>query len=95
MVHPGTPSAQEYFRNQITGGMNVSFAYRIPMLVHEAYVKDWTDLNVAFSYTQKSFCSDVEKAMKDLVAMQNRMGNIPKFNPEWQEERYILFLFNG
>jgi hypothetical protein len=95
MVHPGTPSAQEYFRNQITGGMNVSFAYRIPMLVHQAYVEEWTDLNVAFAYSQKTFCSDVELAMKDLIAMQNRIGNNQKFNFEWQEDRYIQFLFNA
>jgi hypothetical protein len=93
MVHPETPSAQEYFKNQITGGMNVSFAYHIPMLVHEAYVKDWKDLHYAFAYTYKTFRLDLELALKEKDSMRIRMGKIQKFNPEWQEDRYLMFLF--
>ena len=37
LVHPDTPSADQYFRNQIAGAMSVSFAYKKPMLIHKAY----------------------------------------------------------
>jgi hypothetical protein len=95
MVHPETPSAQEYFKNQITGGMNVSFAHRIPMLVHEAYVKEWKDLAFAFSYSLATFRSDVERAIQERETMRFRMGECQKFNSEWQEEQYVRFIFGA
>jgi len=42
LVHPNTPSAEEYFSRQISGGINIAFSYKIPMMIHEDY-SSWED----------------------------------------------------
>ena len=93
MVHPETPSADEYFKNQISGAMNISFAYKIPMLVHEAYTQQWPDLKYAFSYNLDGFKSDFQNAQSNLNVMKENMKGVAKFSPDHQEERYLRFLF--
>jgi hypothetical protein len=93
MVHPETPSADEYFKNQISGAMNVSFAYKIPMLVHEAYTQQWPDLKHAFSYTLDGFKSDFQNAQRNLNVMKDSMCQIEKFSSYYQEQQYLNFLF--
>jgi hypothetical protein len=93
MVHPGTPSADEYFKNQISGAMNISFAYKIPMLVHEAYTQQWPDLKYAFSYTLDGFKSDFQNAQRNLNVMKDSMCQIEKFSSYYQEQQYLNFLF--
>jgi hypothetical protein len=95
MVHPGTPSAAEYFKNQISGAMNISFGYKIPMLVHEDYVNKWDDLHYAFSYRQENFYTDFQVAKTQLKKMTVKMIYEEKFSILFQEKNYINFLFPG
>ena len=95
MVHPGTPSANEYFKNQISGAMNISFSYRIPMLIHQEYAIQWDDLKFAFSYSLEEFKNDFFHAMKNKQEMKKTLNNVPKFSAEFQEKKYLeLLLFN-
>ena len=59
MVHPNTPSANEYFKNQISGAMNVSFAYKIPMLIHQDYINQWEDFSNSINYNFENFAQKV------------------------------------
>jgi hypothetical protein len=93
MVHPETPSADEYFKNQISGAMNVSFAYKIPMLVHELYAKQWPDLKHAFSYTIDGFQLDFQNALRNRNVMIESMHSVEKFSAKHQETNYLNFLF--
>ncbi len=92
MVHPNTPSAQEYFRNQISGAINVAFAYKIPLFVHEEYTKDWKDLHSASSYSLESFKMDLCQAFEDLPDKKQLLENNPKFDPKFQERKYVSFV---
>jgi hypothetical protein len=94
MVHPNTPSAQEYFRNQISGAMNVSFAYKIPMLVHLSFMAEWQDLKDAISYDLDSFQENLENGLSQLDALTDKMENTSKFQPEFQEKKYLDFIFD-
>jgi hypothetical protein len=93
MVHPETPSAEEYFKNQISGAMNISFGYKIPMLVHEDYSKTWDDLEYAFSYSLEGFVSDFQRAKLQRQEKKESLKNAVKFSVSFQEKNYINFLF--
>jgi hypothetical protein len=93
MVHPETPSAAEYFKNQISGAMNISFAYSIPMLVHETYAQQWLDLEYAFSYSLDGFRLDFQKAKSNSNLMKERLVRVDKFSSDYQEMKYLNLLF--
>lgn len=93
MVNPDTPSSVEYFKNQISGAMNVSFGYKIPMLVHEKYFSEWSDLQYAFAYNLTNFKSSFEFAIENLNSKVQALKQAEKFDPEYQEGRYVEFIF--
>lgn len=94
MVHPHTPSAAEYFKNQISGAMNVSFAYKIPLFVHEEYITEWKDFAFAVAYSLNDFAFQVEKTYEQLNEVKLKLQSNKKFNPIVQENKYIDFIFN-
>ncbi len=92
LVHPGTDSAREYFRNQISGALNVAFAYRIPLLVHQAY-SGWEDLkHTASFYTMDRISDNWTLALEHLPELKKAYGKLPKLTAEVQEEKYLRFL---
>jgi hypothetical protein len=93
MVHPNTPSADEYFRNQISGAINVSFSYKIPLLIHDYYFEKWDDLNDSLHYGIATFKSDFEKGLAILKDLKIKIVEKEKFNPEYQEKKYVRFIF--
>lgn len=93
MVHPGTPSADEYFKNQISGAINVAFSYKIPLLVHRQYAASWKDLNNSIQYEMDTFNQDLDSALVNLQSFKNCLIEEEKFDPEVQEKKYLAFLF--
>lgn len=92
MVHPDTPSADQYFRNQISGAMNVSFAYKIPMLVHRSFQKEWLDLKCSIAYEVPSFESDLDNGLVGLDNLKACISTNKKFDPNFQEEEFLNFV---
>ncbi len=94
LVHPDTPSADQYFKNQISGAMTVSFSYKVPMLIHN-YYKDIKEMNAAaFYYEPNQFKSALSDALKHNTAKTEEMKSQKEFSCEYQEERYLDFVFN-
>lgn len=94
LVHPDTPSADQYFRNQISGAMTVSFSYKVPMLLHN-YYKDIKEMNVAaFYYGPDQFKSVLSDALLKKVAKREEMKKQQELSWEYQEKRYLNFVFN-
>ena len=92
LVHPNTPSADQYFRNQISGAMSVAFGYKIPMLIHEHYNFIDEMKSASIYYNPSNFShrlSDVDSFKKVRVKMESN----PKFDVEEQEQRFLNFLF--
>jgi hypothetical protein len=94
MVHPKTPSAVEYFKNQISGALNVAFAYKIPLLVHRAYSKRWLDLGASVLYTRKDFRQQVSKAMEELDTYKQAQQKLTHLQPEFQEKTFLEFVLD-
>lgn len=92
LVHPDTPSAAQYFRNQISGAMSVAFGYKIPMLIHEHYnfIDEMKPASIYYNPSNFSHrLSDVESFKKVRVKMESNA----KFDVEKQEQRFLSFLF--
>lgn len=95
MVHPNTPSAAEYFKNQISGAMNVSFGYKIPMFIHQEYAQKWKDFEFAIPYSLDNFTEQVLIASEEQLVLQEKLRTAEKFNPLYQEKKYLDFIFNS
>ena len=95
LVHPNTPSADEYFKNQISGAMNVSFAYKIPMLVHQVYFVDWKDLQYSFSYSLESFAESFKRALVEKETMKEAFLEAAKFTHAFQAKKYLDIIFTA
>jgi hypothetical protein len=95
MIHPDTESAVEYFRNQIPGALNVALGYKIPLLVHEDFVKEWKDLSFAASYRLDTYRSDLEKALANAEQLKLTLEQAEAYNPSFQEEKYLEFIFGN
>ncbi|MEY3237456.1 MAG: hypothetical protein RI883_1557 [Bacteroidota bacterium] len=95
MVHPHTPSAVEYFKNQISGAMNVSFAYKIPMLVHQDYMNQWQDFSNSISYNYENFSIKVIEGFENKEMIERAIRETEKFDPRFQEKKYLKFIFEN
>lgn len=92
LVHPDTPSADQYFRNQISGAMSISFGYKIPLLIHESY-QFIEEMNVAsFYYNLLQGFDDVtlDQIKEKMAAMKMH----EPYQTSFQEERYLKFIFD-
>ncbi|MES2798405.1 MAG: hypothetical protein V4638_00185 [Bacteroidota bacterium] len=92
MVHPNTPSAGEYFRNQIPGAINVAFSYKIPMWIHSEYVELWGDLRNSVHYSLENFPLNFDSLAKQQQEVKAIMLEQEKFKSEFQEEKFRQFL---
>jgi hypothetical protein len=92
LVHPKTPSADQYFRNQISGAMTVSFAYKVPMLIHTAYQEIEEMQPASFYYSLESFGTDLLEALEQVEEKRAQMNQHLPFSIEEQERRFANFL---
>ncbi|GAB5417003.1 MAG: hypothetical protein Crog4KO_18700 [Crocinitomicaceae bacterium] len=92
LVHPNTPSADQYFRNQISGAMTVSFGYKIPMLMHTAYQSIAEMQPASFYYDVESFSSILKNALENAESKREEMRKHLPYTTEEQERRYANFL---
>ncbi|OFZ60332.1 MAG: hypothetical protein A3D92_11765 [Bacteroidetes bacterium RIFCSPHIGHO2_02_FULL_44_7] len=90
LVHPETPSADQYFRNQISGAMTVAFAYRIPLLIHKAYAHIGEMQAAACYYSMENFADVVKSSDPNLP--QSRMKTVAPCDPQAQKARFAHFV---
>lgn len=92
LVHPDTPSADQYFRNQISGAMTVAFGYGIPMLIHRAYAHIEEMQTASFYYDERDFDEVLNSASKELHLKRKAMHERKSYSREFQEKRYVDFI---
>ncbi len=94
LVHPDTPSADQYLLNQIPGAMILSFAYHIPLLLHKHY-KNHTELATAsYYYTTETFGEIVQKGFEELKEKRNQIKSEPSYQIDTQKKRYLDFVLS-
>ena len=96
LVHPGTPSAEQYFSNQIPGAMNVALAFTIPLLIEESYRQISELQDAAFYYKTEEFGLLLEKlsAAQHEQKVAQMKANL-MYQTEVQRTRYLSFLQGG
>lgn len=94
LVHPNTPSAEEYFSRQISGAINVAFSYKIPMMIHEQY-QDWEDFKsgVVF-YNLNNFDTQFGVFMDEIDALKSQLVNNQKFSTSVQNQNFAKIVLN-
>ncbi|MCR9171510.1 MAG: hypothetical protein NXI10_03390 [bacterium] len=93
LVHPNTPSADQYFRNQISGAMTVSFGYKVPLMIHEEYKHIEEMQTASFYYTQETFAQNLSEALAQVEQKSKTMKEHLAYSVEEQEQKYLQFLF--
>lgn len=92
LVHPDTPSADQYFRNQISGAMSVSFGHKIPMLIHQHYSYINEMKAAAFYYDLTTdFATITRENIEQKVGV---MLEIKEYDSNFQERKYLEFIFD-
>lgn len=92
LIHPGTPSADQYINNQISGAFTIAFGYDIPLLIHEQYSTE-NDLQIsAHFYTEATFAEELEIAVAQHAALQDRIAREEKWTKAFQFHRYLTFV---
>ena len=96
LVHSGTPSAEQYFSNQIPGAMNVALAFTIPLLIEESYRQISELQDAAFYYKVEEFGLLLEKLSAEQHEQKvAQMKANPLYQTEVQRSRYLSFLQGG
>lgn len=95
LIHPHTPSADQYINNQISGSFTIAFGYHIPLLIHEAYQTE-EDLRVsAHFYQLNTFSEQLTAAITDHTALVRRIAQEEKWTKSYQYANYVSFLDIG
>lgn len=95
LIHPNTPSAEEYFTRQIPGSINVAFGYGIPMMIHEQY-KDWKDFEKGCTfYNLENMNNQLLKLMENATALKQELESVDKFKSEYQQKRFASIILDN
>lgn len=95
LVHPDTPSADEYFNRQISGAINVAFSYSIPMMIHEAY-SNWEDFQSGVQFYN---LSNQSEQFVELMQRKKEFADAlilnPTFSKVLQQEKFANVILNS
>jgi hypothetical protein len=92
LIHPNTRSAEQYIAKQISGMFNLSYSYKIPMLMHNAY-QSTSDLEKsAFFYEPESFEIDLKPALEKRFEKVKQITDEPTWKVEFQMRRFLEFI---
>ena len=92
LVHPNTPSADQYIVNQISGRFTLSFGLKIPLLIHAHYDSE-EDLRLSsFFYACESFGKDFENSKQQLTEKIVQIDSVEKWKTGFQYSNYLDFI---
>lgn len=85
LIHPNTPSADQYFRNQIPGAMNLALAYKLPLLLHDSFrhIEELKTAGIYYSVDQ--FDLALEEIKTNGKTISEAMALYEKYSLGYQE----------
>lgn len=92
LIHPNTPSSEEYFRHQIPGAMSVALGYHLPLLMHETYQTIDELKTAAVYYTVHSFRNALVELHRREKDIRNAMKSHGVYSSQQQYERYLALV---
>lgn len=95
LIHPNTPSAEQYIENQISGMFNLAYSYHIPLLIHETY-QTIEDLQLsAFFYKLETTGVQIPQFIAEKERLVKQISTVEKWKEGYQFEKFVLFLFES
>lgn len=92
LIHPNTPSAEEYPYNQISGSFNLAFGFRKPLLMHLAF-SHLEDLRLSANFYEiESFGEDLQLALQNSTNKIAEITEQEKWDISFQRTNYLRFL---
>ena len=97
LIHPSNVWFDKYFKTQISGSYNMAFAYKIPLLCEKSFsaYEDFND--TSFFYEVDNLIGKINELASDknqFTKQKSSMYKLPKWNYDFQREKYIKFLEN-
>lgn len=92
LIHPDTPSSSEYPYNQISGSFNLSFGFRIPLLMHTAYAHLEDLRHSATFYDLETFGEDFQLATENSTNKIAEIVSNEKWQIDVQRSKYLQFI---
>lgn len=92
LIHPGNESYEKYLIYQITGGYNLAFAYKKPLLMLQDFDKYEDFRENAVFYTLGQLSESLEKLPQSIAALRPGMYRQPKWTFEYQCRQYLDFI---
>ncbi len=95
LLHPGVDKFAEYHTTRISGAYNLSFGYRIPLLMEDSF-NSWEDLRRhAVFYRAPELVALLHKIAANPAILREKAEGIatdPKFSFETQCQRYLALV---
>ncbi|KAA2239151.1 glycosyltransferase family 4 protein [Chitinophaga agrisoli] len=95
LLHPGVDKFAEYHTTRISGAYNLSFGYRIPLLMEDSFAS-WEDLRRhAVFYQAAELVALLHKLAANPALLREKAAGIatdPKFSFETQCQRYLALV---
>lgn len=94
LVHPNTPSAEEYFRHQVPGSMNIALGYHIPLLMHQSLstIKELQPASIYYSLD--NFSEALSQLQSEGDSIRETMKQRKEYSSEYQYKKYVAFIFS-
>lgn len=92
LIHPNTPSANEYISNQISGSFSLSFGLKIPLLIHEAYRAEDDLKKSAFLYTPETFTETLKTAIQSRTNKIVDITSVDKWHSSFQHTCFLKLI---
>jgi hypothetical protein len=97
LIHPNTPSNEEYMTRQISGAFNLAYGFQVPMLIHEAF-RDVPEFQVSsFFYRTPELIQKLLEVDKNRALLKEKRVQIqhyPLFKFDHQQANYLKLIEN-
>jgi hypothetical protein len=92
LIHPNTPSAEQYIENQISGMFNLAYSYHIPLLIHDAY-QTIEDLQLAaFFYKLETIGDQFPQFVAEKEELYKQISAVEKWKEAYQFVKFVSYL---
>lgn len=95
LIHPNTPSNEEYLTRQISGAFNLAYGFKTPMLIHEAFNEYQEFQASSFFYNAETLIETLLELDQNPDLIQTKSGAIqvyPLFHFEHQQSNYLKLI---
>ncbi len=92
LIHPNTPSHDEYMKRQISGAFNLAYGFRIPLMIHEEFSNYEEFVVSAFFYSLDTLVDklkDIDNNRPLLTEKRKRIEEHELFSFEKQQKNYL------